>query len=111
MAENTVSSKDAERQEAVRNAAESVANDVGAALDMLYGCRSNIEVFIQLFRLKNQEEEGNFNNNNGDDFKKHAFFEGLEWIAQGLHGKINEAIELLYGAEIIAQGSMRGGAS
>jgi len=52
-----------------------------------------------LFRLKNHEEEGNVNNYNGDDFKNHAFFEGLEWIAQGLHGKINEVIELLYGVE------------
>ena len=92
MTENTVTSKDVERQEAVKNA-------VGAALDTLYGCRSNIEVFIQLFRLKNHEEEGNVNNYNGDDFKNHAFFEGLEWIAQALHGKVNEAIELLYDAE------------
>ena len=85
--------------DADKDPAETIAVDVGAALDMLYGCRSNIEVFIQLFRLKNHQEEGNINSDNGDDFKNHAFFEGLEWIAQALHGKVNEAIELLYDAE------------
>ncbi|HUT44569.1 MAG TPA: hypothetical protein VMW95_09545 [Desulfobacterales bacterium] len=108
MAENTVTSKDAERQEVDEDLTKTVVVDVGAALDMLYGCRSNIEVSIQLFRLKNKEEEENYKPDSDDDFKKHAFFEGLEWSAQALHGKINEVIELLYGVEVIAQGSMKG---
>ena len=94
--------------DADKDPAETIAVDVGAALDMLYGCRSNIEVFIQLFRLKNHQEEGNINNDDGDDFKKHSFFEGLEWSTQALHNKINEIIELLYEVEIVAQGNMRG---
>ena len=39
MTENTVTSKDAERQGVDEDLTKAVVVDVGAALDMLYGCR------------------------------------------------------------------------
>ena len=90
MTENTVTSIDAERQEADANPAEIIRRNASEAIDTLYVCRSKIEVFIELFTLKDRGGAG-------------SPYYGLIGFNEDLNEQIQDVINLIEEVEGVSR--------